>query len=363
MITRKKISLLFILVWAVLTGNTMQAQEALLPGYQLLWADEFDGAHYDYNIWIPLRVGAGYINHELQCYVSDTKNIFNRDGCLVLKLIKETSGNCAYTSGELMSRSREDRPDDTGAFLYGLVEARFKLPEGKGAWPAIWMMPKYSIYGNWPRSGEIDIFEWLGNDPSRLHSGAIMAGKTSGNFSKNATAILGDDEGEHNFHTIAFEWTPESLKWFLDGNLYLTYLRSESDGDRPRLWPFDSEFYLILNYAYGGDWGAQGGIDDSKLPQEFIIDYVRVYQKASTAINETKNDLFSMKVISNEILAVNAKSSQTTMDIFSVIGKKHLSLQTNTPDTEINISSLPKGIYALSVRDGNSRYSGKFIKE
>jgi beta-glucanase (GH16 family) len=345
-------SLLLLFTLSLLTLNTLQAQD-IHDGYELLWADEFEAEHYDYSIWTPLRVGKGYINHELQCYTSNRNNIFNRDGNLVLKLIKETSDDCPYTSGEL-------RTIENKYFLYGLVEARFRLPEGKGTWPAIWMMPKYDRYGNWPRSGEIDIFEWVGYDPFNLYGSALMAGATSGEHTERGTANIRGSESE--FHTIIFEWTPEYMKWYLDGTLFNDYYKSESKGET-RLWPFDQEFYLILNLAYGGDWGGVQGIDDRNLPQEFLIDYVRVYQKTSTEIVGIKDNPFSVKTLSKETLHVAAKSAPLTLDIFSAVGTKQLSMNSNTPDTKISIASLPKGIYIVNVSDGNQRYAGKFIKE
>jgi beta-glucanase (GH16 family) len=349
----KKKLLLLLFITAVCTGNKVYAQQASLPGYQLLWADEFEAEHYDYSIWTPHRVGAGYINNELQCYTGNTSNIFNRDGNLVLKLIKESSGNCTYTSGKLWTVENK-------FFLYGLVEARFRLPEGVGTWPAIWMMPKYSTYGAWPRSGEIDIFEWVGFDPYNLYGSALMAGRESGEHTERG---IGDLRGsEYEFHTIAFEWTPEYMKWFLDGKLFNDYYKSESNGET-RLWPFDQEFYLILNLAYGGEWGGQRGIDDRNLPQEFLIDYVRVYQKTAAGITETEDKPFSVKPLSKETLLVTTESPQTAIDIFSPLGTKQLSINSNTPDTEINIASLPEGIYIITVSDGIHRHTGKFIKE
>jgi beta-glucanase (GH16 family) len=347
-----KIQRFFLFLFLLLpTANTMQAQD-IHDGYELLWADEFEAEHYDYDIWTPDIKGDGFGNNELQYYTGLPKNIFNRDGHLVIKLYKENMGSCKYTSGKLWSVVDK-------YFLYGLVEARFRLPEGIGTWPAIWMMPKYSIYGNWPHSGEIDIFEWVGYDPTNLYGSALMAGRESGEHTERGIADLEGHESE--FHTIIFEWTPEYMKWFLDGALFNEYYKSESNGET-RLWPFDQEFYLILNLAYGGDWGGQRGVDDSKLPQEFLIDYVRVYQKADTEITAINENPFSIKPLSKETLLVGAKSPQSTIDIFSTIGVRQLSVKTNTANTEINIASLPAGVYIVNVSDEKRSYTGKIIK-
>jgi beta-glucanase (GH16 family) len=168
-------------------------------------------------------------------------------------------------------------------------------------------------------------------------------------------------DAEHEFHTIAFEWTEDYLKWYLDGTLYHSCYK-QAILDDGRRWVFDSEFHLILNYAYGGSWGGQMGIDDSKLPQEFILDYVRVYQKRANAGKEVKNAGFSMKQLSDETLIVTAPSLPVTIDLYSAMGSKQITRRSHTPDTEIDIASLPKGVYILSVSDGNSLYSGQFIK-
>jgi beta-glucanase (GH16 family) len=223
------------------------------------------------------------------------------------------------------------------------------------------MMPKYSIHGNWPHSGEIDIFEWVGYDPTHLYSSALMAGKTSGEVTSRGIALIDDDEPE--FHTIAFEWTADSLRWFFDGVHYHSYHKSESNGEA-RLWPFDSEFYLILNYAYGGAWGGQQGVDDSKLPQEFVIDYVRVYQKsAQSAIRKTKRTPLSVKLVDKDKLMITAPFSSFTVDIFSSFGTGLLTQKSNTQEMEISIASLPKGIYIARASDDMEQYSEKFIKE
>jgi beta-glucanase (GH16 family) len=343
---------LFLFILSFLSLNTLPAQN-IPDGYELLWADEFEDDHYNYDIWTPDVKGDGFGNNELQYYSGLPKNIFNEDGCLVIKLYKERMGSREYTSGKLWSKGSH-------FFKYGLVEARFKLPRGRGTWPAIWMMPEYSVYGNWPHSGEIDIFEWVGYDSTRLYGSALMAGRLSGEVTKRGIADIKGHESD--FHTIIFEWAPEYMKWFLDGKQFNLYEKSESNGET-RLWPFDQEFYLILNLAYGGDWGGVDGIDDRNLPQEFLIDYVRVYQKAGTNIAEIKDNPVSVKQLSKEILQVTVKSTPGAIDIFSSVGVKQLSIRSNTPDTEINVASLPEGIYIINVSDGNQRYTGKFIKK
>ena len=157
----------------------------------------------------------------------------------------------------------------------GTCDAALFHPAGKGTWPAFWMMPIDMSLG-WPTCGEIDIMEYVGYQPNVVHSTV---------HTKAYNHTIGTQQGkqktienaETEFHIYAVEWTADYIKGFVDGAEYFRF-DNDKKGD-VNTWPFDKPFYLKLNLAWGGDWGGAEGVDETKLPATYEIDYVRVYQK------------------------------------------------------------------------------------
>ncbi len=256
-----------------------------LDGYTLLWHDEFSGAAMDDTIWSYDPHEPGWTNEELQEYTESTDNVFTRDGMMVLKAIKTTdaNGNDYYTSGKIKSQNKED-------FMYGKVVARAKVPEGKGLWPAIWMMPTdESYYGQWPKCGEIDIMEVLGSDTTTaygtVHYGAPHA-------EQQGTVVKTSPDFAADFHEYSVEWEPGEMRWYIDDELYLTvndwFSAVEGEEEKPYPAPFNQTFFVQMNLAVGGTW--PGNPDDTTNfdNAEFLIDYVRVYQKPEYDTNVEK---------------------------------------------------------------------------
>jgi beta-glucanase (GH16 family) len=236
--------------------------------YVQVWGDEFntpglpDSTKWGYEIG-KIR------NAELQYYTyKRLENVRIEDTVLIIEARKEKFSGADYTSASIISKG-------IGDWKYGKVEIRAKVPTGKGTWPALWMMPTYSEYGSWPKSGEIDIMEYVGYDPQKLHYTTHFEGtngtghESSGN---NSTFITNPYE---KFIKFTMVWTPVRIVWYANDKAFHTYAKPANDYRR---WPFDKEFYLILNLAYGGSWGGLQGVDDTKLPHKFLIDYVRVFQ-------------------------------------------------------------------------------------
>ena len=243
--------------------------------YELVWSDEFDGESLDQTKWnYEIGNGAGgWGNNELQYYTNSTKNCFIEDGVLNIKAIKENKGNSAYTSSRITTKGKGD-------YKYGRFEARMVIPQGRGIWPAFWMMPTNSVYGGWPSSGEIDIMEHVGYDPYKIHctvhndAGNGMNGQQKGGY-KSFNTIY------EQYHVYAVEWFPDCMKFYVDDTLVFTY----SPANRTQAnWPYDQKFFMILNVAVGGNWGGVKGVDDSIFPQTLKVDYVRVYQAKELAI-------------------------------------------------------------------------------
>ena len=237
--------------------------------YELVWSDEFDGDTLDTTKWnYEIGNGAGgWGNNELQYYTNSTKNCFIENGVLNIKAIKENKGSSAYTSSRITTKGKAD-------YKYGRFEARMIIPQGRGIWPAFWMMPTNSVYGGWPNSGEIDIMEHVGYDANRIYCTVHnQAGNGMNGQQKGGNKVFNTIYTE--YHVYAVEWFPDAMKFYVDDTLVFTY----SPSNRTQAnWPYDQKFYMILNVAVGGNWGGVKGVDDSIFPQTLMVDYVRVYQ-------------------------------------------------------------------------------------
>jgi len=240
------------------------------PQWTLEWSDEFDGSGLpDSEKWNYDVGGHGWGNNELQYYTeARLQNAKVADGVLKITAIKESFENKNYTSARLVTKGKQ-------AFKYGRLEIRAKLPSGVGTWPAIWMMPTDwpEVISKWPDCGEIDIMEHVGYDPGVIHASAHSKDYYWRiGTQKTATTLIPD--ASETFHTYTLEWSPEVLRVYVDDNKYFEYKNEGLGYDK---WPYDKPYYLILNIAVGGDWGAVKGIDDSIFPQTMEVDFVRYY--------------------------------------------------------------------------------------
>jgi beta-glucanase (GH16 family) len=246
------------------------AAGASAADWKLVWSDEFNYHGLpDTNKW---DYEEGFVrNHESQYYTrARSENARVEDGHLILECRKEhfTPTNHApveYTSASLTTLRKAD-------WQYGRIEVRARIPQGRGVWPAIWTLGTNITQVGWPRCGEIDIMEFVGKEPDVIH-GTIHYSK-DGKHASNHRSILTERPFD-DFHIYNIEWTPQRIDFYFDGLKYQSAdispaIRAEDNA-------FSSPHYLILNFALGGDWG--GPIDDSALPQQFVIDYVRVYQQ------------------------------------------------------------------------------------
>jgi beta-glucanase (GH16 family) len=232
------------------------------------WYDEFDYQGLpDPDKWGYDLGAGGWGNGELQYYTDRLSNAAVANGVLTITAVKESYENSNYTSTRLVSRTKGD-------ILYGRVEVKAKLPAGRGTWPAIWMLPTDWEYGDWPKSGEIDIMEHVGYDPDVIHmSTHCEAYYWVLNNQKTATKKI--EGATTSFHLYRIDWTPYAIRGYIDNQLVFT---SYNEGMGPSVWPFDKRFHMILNIAVGGGWGGQQGIDDSAFPAAMEIDYLRFFK-------------------------------------------------------------------------------------
>lgn len=246
--------------------------EVLDENYTLVWSDEFEGDAIDKSKWsYDLGDGSdrgldGWGNNELEYYTDRSENAYVSNGNLIIKAIREQYEGHQYTSARLTTKNKGD-------WKYGRMEVRARLPKGQGLWPAIWMLPTENVYGGWPRSGEIDIMEALGNEPEKI-LGTIHYGHDYWRFDTEEYRL---EEGTFNddFHVFSVLWSEDCIKFLVDGIEYSgPHTRTTV---LPSTWPFDQKFHMILNVAVGGN--LPGNPTPATLfPQVMQVDYVRVYE-------------------------------------------------------------------------------------
>ncbi len=239
-------------------------------GWKLKWADEFNGKGLpDANNWSYDVGGTGWGNNEKQFYTNaDTLNVKVDKGVLNIMALKASKDKMQYTSARLATRKKFD-------WKYGRLEVRAMLPKGKGLWPAIWMLPTDWKYGNWPKSGEVDVMEHVGYEPDSIYSTIHTQSFNHAIKTQKGGGIKSLDHYTA-YHVYAVDWFADRMDFYVDDQKVFTFKNS---GKGSAEWPFDQPFHLLLNLAVGGNWGGKMGIDESVFPATFKIDYVRVYQK------------------------------------------------------------------------------------
>ncbi|MDX5437507.1 MAG: glycoside hydrolase family 16 protein, partial [Pontibacter sp.] len=211
--------------------------------------------------------GSGWGNNELQYYTENTSNASVGNGVLTITARNEQKEGRSFTSARLVTKGKGD-------FLYGRFEIKAKLPTGRGTWPAIWMLPTDWAYGDWPKSGEIDIMEHVGYDQNKVHITVHTDAYNHGKGTQRGNSKI-IETASTAFHLYRVDWTPYSIKGYIDDQKVFEFI---NEGNGYSTWPFDKRFHLLLNIAIGGNWGGAQGVDPSVLPQTMEVDYVRVYK-------------------------------------------------------------------------------------
>jgi beta-glucanase (GH16 family) len=234
--------------------------------WNLVWSDEFNGASVDRSKWNFEEGGHGWGNNELEYYTNgNNSSIVN--GALVIEARREDVGGRNYTSSRMTTKGKRE-------FTYGRVEARIALPTGQGLWPAFWMLGANIGSVGWPACGETDIMEHVNSDTTThgtIHWDA--GGYASYGGSVTVSNVMA-------YHVYTIEWTPSSIKWFVDGAQYheaniQNSINSTEEFHRP--------FFILLNLAVGGNWpGPPNG--STAFPARMFVDYVRVYQQTTPSV-------------------------------------------------------------------------------
>lgn len=325
--------------------------------FRLHWYDEFDGNTLDPDKW-EHQTGTGasegltdWGNWEQQYYTPENTTV--KGGMLVIRARRETKENKPFTSSRLFTRGKFST-------TYGRIEARIRISQAvEGLWPAFWMLPHNSPYGTWAASGEIDIFEGKGRLP-REYSGAIHYG---GEWPRNTYVTTGnytfpDEKTLEDFHLYALEWKEGKLAWYCDDILVKKISQWHSEkGPFPA--PFDSDFFILLNFAVGGTF------DESRVPPanfssaEMHVDYVRVYkwddtlsepelpENSSGNIRADDTSGISISQTPDQI-TIHADQEIRTAHLYSANGKLCFSAERSN---RIKTSDLDKGVYVLTVQN------------
>lgn len=235
----------------------------------LLWSDEFSGMELNTDNW-NYQTGdgcaegiCGWGNNERQNYQQG--NIVVSDGTLKITARFEAVGDQQYTSGRINTKNKAD-------FTYGRYESSIKLPGARGLWTAFWMLSTNEPYGGWPRSGEIDIMEFISSKPTEILGSIHYGDPFPGNQFQTEYFIKENGDFLNTFYNFAVEWEPGVIRFFVDDVLYGTKLSTDVS---PFRWPFDQNMHFLLNVAVGGSLG--GSVVASDLPATMEVDYVRVY--------------------------------------------------------------------------------------
>lgn len=242
----------------------------------LVWSDEFngpDGNPPDPAKWTIVTGGSGFGNNELEYYTNRPANIHQEKGHLVITAEKE-----AYTGADGVSRAYTSaRLQTKGLFQqkYGRMEARIKLPQGQGIWPAFWMMGNDFESVGWPACGEIDIMENVGFEPYTVHGTLHGPGYSGGEPLTGTFTLPGKLRFSHDFHLFAVEWEPREIRFYVDDTLFETQTVDSIPASKH--WAFDHPFFLLLNVAVGGYWPGNPDAKTS-FPVSMLVDYVRVYR-------------------------------------------------------------------------------------
>ncbi len=259
---------LAVLVMAACNEDPREASDDWAPEGTWIetWRDDFEGpsasAPNPANWFIETNPSPP--NGELEYYTDRRENSFvDGEGHLILRALKESYLGKSYTSGRVNTGGRV-------MMTYGRIEARIKLPAGKGLWPAFWML---GVNGNWPACGEIDIMELAGSRPSvvqgSLHGPDFFGTSSLSRFYGLESGTFADD-----FHIFAVEWAPDGIRWLVDESVYQVRTRDSIVG-AGKQWVFNLPFFIIVNLAIGGNY--DGSPDASTIfPSQVAVDYVKV---------------------------------------------------------------------------------------
>ncbi len=274
------LSCVFLCLFFSAAAQGVQAEDAARPGWKLEWSDEFDQPEIDRTVW---KFEIGHIrNKEPQYYTDRKENAYIKDGNLVIETKLEEYKGAPYTSASLNTKG-------TKSFLYGRIEMRAKLPHGPAIWPAFWSM---GIEDGWPKCGEIDIMELWGGENRRwgenktggwgdgvscakAHWFDVETNKKTQNVG-NCIELPEGKKCADDYHLYAIEWDENEIVWYFDETV-VDRMKIETEGQK---MGFQQPHYILVNTAVA-PYVKPGPVPEM-FPTFYVIDYIRVYKRAST---------------------------------------------------------------------------------
>jgi beta-glucanase (GH16 family) len=340
--------------------------------YQLIWSDEFSDSTINTSNWTHETGGSGWGNNELEYYTNRNVNSYIQNSSLVIEAKKESFGGKSYTSARMISKGKK-------YFTYGKIEARIKLPYGKGIWPAFWTLGENISTVNWPTCGEIDIMELIGGGANDKKVYGTVHWENNGHASYGGNYTLGTGIFADDYHVFSIVWNTKSIQWFVDGSKYVTI-----DITPAGLSAFHKNQFIILNLAVGGNWPGSPDVT-TIFPQKMYVDYVRVYQEVPASANEDEGNILPIqyKLENNfpnpfnpetEIGYQLSANSFVTLKVYDILGNEVTTLVNEekplgkysvkfdtTNNNQLTTNSFPSGIYYYTLTAGTFRDTKKMV--
>lgn len=350
-----------VLIGLLVLSNLSNAQS-----YNLIWSDEFNGTSVDQNKWVfESGNNNGWGNNELEYYTNRTNNAYIDNGNLVIKAIKENYDKQNYTSARIKTQGKF-------SITYGKIEARIKLPYGKGIWPAFWMLGDAISFVGWPKCGEIDIMEMTGGGSygDKTVYGTAHWDNNNSHAQYGLSYRLPSGNLSDDFHILDITWDSQKIIWHIDS---IQYCRLDLNSS---LSAFQKPFFILLNLAVGGRW--PGYPDNTTVfPQTMTVDYVRVYQLASDvgednsqipkefSLSQNFPNPFNPSTVIGYQLPV---SENVSLKVYDLFGKEVRTLvnefqQAGGHNCEFRLENgeLASGIYFYQLITGNKFETKKMV--
>ncbi len=297
--------------------------------WSLVWQDEFENSISDSWTFEEGVGNYGWGNNEQQYYRANNASVVN--GMLQIQARAESYGGASYTSARLKTQGIK-------SFKYGKIEARISMPSFAGVWPAFWMLGENITSVGWPACGEIDIMEHV-NTENTTYGTCHWYSDAYASYSGNTWASVTD------FHVYSIEWDEEYIRWFVDDTKYHEIYIADGTGGTEE---FHNNFFIILNMAIGGEWPGYN-IDNSAMPANMLVDYVRVYKDSDS--DSSDNTETGVSGLGGTYYLQNRKSG-LVMDVYygGTDDGVNILQYTNggTTNQQFNLVEVSSGVYYMT---------------